>query len=53
VYERVNTTREELRYVATYQAGQTLEVGRGGGRTSAWPLAAMTSPGSTRTARST
>ena len=32
VYERVNTTREELRYVATYQAGQTLEVGRGGGQ---------------------
>ena len=32
VYERVNTTREELRYAATYQAGQTLEVGRGGGQ---------------------
>lgn len=32
VYERVNTTREELRYASTYQAGQTLEVGRGGGQ---------------------
>jgi conjugative relaxase-like TrwC/TraI family protein len=32
VYERVNTTREELRYASTYQRGQTLEVGRGGGR---------------------
>ena len=32
VYERVNTTREELRYTYSYQAGQTLEVGRGGGR---------------------
>ena len=32
VYERVNTTREELRYAASYRAGQTLEVGRGGGR---------------------
>ena len=30
VYERVNTTREELRYASTYRAGQTLEVGRGG-----------------------
>ncbi|BBF72546.1 conjugative relaxase [Sphingobium indicum] len=32
VYERVNTTREELRYAATYRAGMTLEVGRGGGQ---------------------
>ena len=32
VYERVNTTREELRYASTYQPGQTLEVGRGGGQ---------------------
>ena len=24
VYERVNTTREELRYASTYQPGQTL-----------------------------
>ncbi|KEQ54789.1 MobF family relaxase [Sphingobium chlorophenolicum] len=32
VYERVNTTREELRYASTYRPGQTLEVGRGGGR---------------------
>jgi len=30
VYERVNTTREELRYASTYRSGQTLEVGRGG-----------------------
>jgi conjugative relaxase-like TrwC/TraI family protein len=30
VYDRVNTTREELRYSSTYRAGQTLEVGRGG-----------------------
>lgn len=30
VYERVNTTREELRYASSYRAGQTLEVGRGG-----------------------
>ena len=30
VYERVNTTREELRYTSTYRQGQTLEVGRGG-----------------------
>ena len=30
VYERVNLTREELRYPKNYQAGQTLEVGRGG-----------------------
>lgn len=30
VYERVNTTREELRYAATYRAGMTLDVGRGG-----------------------
>ncbi len=30
VYERVNTTREELRYASTYRVGQTLEVGRGG-----------------------
>jgi len=32
VYERVNTTREELRYASTYKVGQTLEVGRGGAR---------------------
>ncbi len=32
VYERVNTTREELRYASTYRQGQTLEVGRGGAR---------------------
>jgi conjugative relaxase-like TrwC/TraI family protein len=32
VYERVNMTREELRYASSYQVGQTLEVGRGGGR---------------------
>lgn len=32
VYERVNTTREELRYASTYRAGHTLEVGRGGGQ---------------------
>ncbi|RSV41718.1 conjugative relaxase [Sphingomonas sp. ABOLE] len=30
VYERVNLTREELRYASTYQVGQTLDVGRGG-----------------------
>ncbi|SEK02244.1 conjugative relaxase domain-containing protein, TrwC/TraI family [Sphingobium sp. AP50] len=30
VYERVNLTREELRYAKNYAAGQTLEVGRGG-----------------------
>lgn len=30
VYERVNMTREELRYASTYRAGQMLEVGRGG-----------------------
>lgn len=30
VYERVNHTREELRYPSTYQPGQTLDVGRGG-----------------------
>jgi len=30
VYERVNTTREELRYASTYKVGQTLEVGRSG-----------------------
>ncbi|AMK20430.1 MULTISPECIES: MobF family relaxase [Sphingobium] len=30
VYERVNLTREELRYAKNYQAGQTLEVGHGG-----------------------
>lgn len=32
VYERINTTREELRHVSTYRAGQTLEVGAGGAR---------------------
>lgn len=32
VYERVNTTREELRYASAYRPGQTLEVGRGGGQ---------------------
>ncbi|MDX3910965.1 MAG: MobF family relaxase [Sphingobium sp.] len=32
VYERVNMTREELRYASTYRPGQTLEVGRGGVR---------------------
>lgn len=32
IYERVNTMREELRYASTYRQGQTLEVGRGGGR---------------------
>ncbi len=32
VYERVNMTREELRYAANYQRGQTLEVWRGGAR---------------------
>src|SRR3546814_2642101 len=31
-YERVNTTREELRYAWTYRVGQTLDVGRGGAR---------------------
>jgi ATP-dependent exoDNAse (exonuclease V) alpha subunit len=30
VYERVNLTREELRYAGSYRAGQTLDVGRGG-----------------------
>ncbi|MAM37744.1 MobF family relaxase (plasmid) [Sphingobium naphthae] len=30
VYDRINTTREELRYPSTYRAGMTLEVGRGG-----------------------
>jgi hypothetical protein len=30
VYDRVNLTREELRYAATYRAGMTLDVGRGG-----------------------
>ena len=30
VYERVNLTREELRYAASYKVGQTLDVGRGG-----------------------
>ena len=30
VYERINSTREELRYASTYRAGQMLEVGRGG-----------------------
>jgi len=30
VYERVNLTREELRYASTYVPGQTLDVGRGG-----------------------
>ncbi|ATI80643.1 MobF family relaxase [Sphingobium yanoikuyae] len=32
VYERVNVTREELRYASSYRAGQTLDVGRGGAR---------------------
>lgn len=32
VYERINTTREELRHVSAYRAGQTLEVGAGGAR---------------------
>lgn len=32
VYERVNMTREELRYPANYRRGQALEVGRGGAR---------------------
>ncbi|NWK99185.1 AAA family ATPase [Sphingobium lactosutens] len=32
VYERVNLTREELRYAKNYREGQTLEVGRGGMR---------------------
>jgi len=30
VYERVNLTREELRYASSYRPGQTLDVGRGG-----------------------
>ncbi|WP_337847876.1 MobF family relaxase [Sphingomonas sp.] len=30
VFERVNMTREELRYAAAYRVGQTLEVGKGG-----------------------
>lgn len=30
VFERVNHTREELRYASTYRQGQTLDVGRGG-----------------------
>jgi ATP-dependent exoDNAse (exonuclease V) alpha subunit len=30
VYERVNLTREELRYPDTYRPGMTLDVGRGG-----------------------
>ncbi|WP_374945191.1 MobF family relaxase [Sphingomonas sp.] len=30
VYERVNLTREELRYASTYRPAQTLDVGRGG-----------------------
>ena len=30
VYDRLNTTREELRHASTYRAGMTLEVGRGG-----------------------
>jgi len=32
VYERVNMTREELRYASSYRPGQTLDVGRGGAR---------------------
>ena len=32
VYERVNLTREELRYAKNYRAGQVLEVGRGDAR---------------------
>ncbi|KFG89944.1 Conjugative relaxase region-like protein [Sphingobium herbicidovorans NBRC 16415] len=32
VYERVNLTREELRYAKSYREGQTLEVTRGGMR---------------------
>ena len=32
VYDRVNFTREELRYATSYRPGQTLEVGRGGAR---------------------
>ena len=32
VYERINTTREELRHVSTYRPGETLEVGAGGAR---------------------
>ena len=32
VYERVNMTREEVRYSANYRRGQTLEVGRGDAR---------------------
>lgn len=30
VYDRVNLTREELRYAASYRPGLTLDVGRGG-----------------------
>lgn len=30
VFERVNTTREELRHASTYRPGMTLEVGKGG-----------------------
>ena len=30
VYERVNLTREELRYASSYESGMTLDVGRGG-----------------------
>lgn len=30
VFERVNVTREEMRYPSSYQAGQTIEVGRRG-----------------------
>ena len=30
IYERVNLTREELRYAAHYKVGQMLDVGRGG-----------------------
>ncbi|TXI84137.1 MAG: AAA family ATPase, partial [Cupriavidus sp.] len=30
VYERVNLTREELRYASSYRQGMTLDVGRGG-----------------------
>ncbi|WP_163364829.1 hypothetical protein, partial [Escherichia coli] len=29
VYDRVNLTREELRYAASYRPGLTLDVGRG------------------------
>lgn len=32
VYERINTTREELRHVSAYRSGQTLEVGSSGAR---------------------